>query len=84
MAKCTKLKFNIAKAVNNRYKPIRKLMHKSTKILHIVSREEYQYMAYYGDIDTLSNIIKENMIFDYIQSVDYERYERWLKNGGRY
>ena len=75
-------KFNIKKAVNNRYKPARGVMHNIPYILHNISREEYQYLSYFSDADTLSKIILDNMVFEYVESVDYDKYERWLKDGG--
>ena len=77
-------KFNINKAVNNRYKPTRGVMHNIPCILHNISREEYRYLSYFSDTDTLSKVILDNVAFEYIESVDYDRYERWLKDGGRY
>jgi hypothetical protein len=77
-------KFNIKKAVNNRYKPTKAVLHNLPHTLHNISREEYQFLSYYSSTDTLSNIVYDNMLYEYIESVDYDRYERWLEDGGRY
>ena len=77
-------KFNYKKAVNNRYKSTNLSMHKLTKTWHSISREDYLYKSYYDDVDICSLLLQECRLYNYAESADYERYERWLNNGGRY
>ena len=76
-------KFNYKKAVNNRYKPIYHGVHKMVALLHTISKEQVSYDNYYNSA-CFEAIYKELLCLDVVDLLDYDRYERWLEDGGRY
>lgn len=76
-------KFNYTKAVNNRYKPTYNKMNKIGKSLHTISKEQLDYDSYYNSSCYLE-IYKELLLLNQVDLLDYDRYERWLDDGGRY
>jgi hypothetical protein len=83
MQKPSLYKFNYKKAVNNRYKPSKSCTHNVGLILHNISKEHESYIRYYADPCILS-IMQQMSVLDTADLLDYERYERWLGDGGRY
>ena len=77
-------KFNKVKSVNNIIKSI-DATHKNMGILHSMSRGDRLDIIYRQEMSKISSILlEENSIFEQSETIDFNQYERWLIDGGRY